>query len=68
MIKEIIIFAINIIGSIVYLEFIELNFCNLNFYTKRNIKERSVSDSEIYLGNDTINSDESSEKKFGLKH
>ena len=53
-----------ILGSLVYLEFIELNFCNLNFYTKRNIKERSVSDSEIYLGNDTINSDESSEKNL----
>ena len=26
-------------GSIVYLEFIELNFCNLNFYTKRNISD-----------------------------
>jgi len=42
-------------GSIVYLEFIELNFCNLNFYTKRNIKERSKRDIRISLGNMSVN-------------
>ena len=41
-----------IIGSLVYLEFIELNFCNLNFYTKRNIKERSAKDNTFYNIND----------------
>ena len=34
-----------ILGSIVYLEFIELNFCGLNFYTKRNIEKRANTDS-----------------------
>ena len=61
---NILILIFYIIGSIVYLEFIELNFCNLNFYTKRNIIGRSVSESEINLGNDAINSDESSEKNL----
>ena len=31
-----------LIGSIVYLEFIELNFCGLNFYTKRKIQESLI--------------------------
>ena len=59
-ILNILILIFYIFGSIVYLEFIELNFCGLNFYTKRNIKERSISESEIFLGNNTINSEESS--------
>ena len=46
-----------ILGSLVYLEFIELNFCNLNFYTKRNIKERSKKDTRISLGEVSINSE-----------
>ena len=46
-----------ILGSLVYLEFIELNFCNLNFYTKRNIKERSNKDTRISLGEVSINSE-----------
>ena len=41
----------------VYLEFIELNFCNLNFYTKRNIKERSTTETRISLGNTSANSE-----------
>ena len=36
-------------GATVYLEFIELNFCNLYFYTKRNIQGRSNIDSMISL-------------------
>ena len=44
-----------ILGSIVYLEFIELNFCNLNFYTRRNIKGRS--DKEFKISIDDINVD-----------
>ena len=46
-----------ILGSLVYLEFIELNCCNLNFYTKRNIKERSNKDTRISLGEVSINSE-----------
>ena len=46
-----------ILGSIVYLEFIELNFCDLNFYTKRNIKERAHTDTRISLGEISINSE-----------
>ena len=38
------IFIFYILGSIVYLEFIELNFCNFNFYTRRNIRERAIED------------------------
>ena len=44
-----------LLGSIVYLEFIELNFCDLNLHTKRNIKERSNADIIISLGR--VNSD-----------
>ena len=40
-ILDILISVFYIIGAIIYLEFIELNFCNLNFYTRRNIKERA---------------------------
>ena len=36
-----------LIGSIVYLEFIELNFCKLNFYLRRNIKDRADSDFKL---------------------
>ena len=37
------------LGSIIYLEFIELNFCNLNFYTKRQIKKRSTKEDCLSL-------------------
>ena len=47
-------------GATVYLEFIELNFCNLNFYTKKNIKKRSNTD--ILISLDSIS--ESSENSF----
>ena len=32
----------SIIGLSIYLELIELNFCNLNEYTKRNISKRGI--------------------------
>ena len=48
-----------ILGSIIYLEFIELKFCNLNFYTRRNIKERSNIDRNLSLGDIDVNSDSS---------
>ena len=56
-ILDILILVFYIFGSIVYLEFIELNFCNLNFYTKRNIKERSKNDTLISLDDISINSE-----------
>ena len=49
MILEIFIFLFYIIGSMVYLEFIELNFCDLNKYTKRNIKIRADTETQIIL-------------------
>ena len=36
--------AFAIIGAIIYLELIELNFCNLNFNLKKNIEERAAND------------------------
>ena len=39
-----------IVGAVVYLEFIELNCCDLNFYTRRKIKERA--DTEILISLD----------------
>ena len=48
-IVDILISFFYILGSIVYLEFIELNFCKLYFYTKRSIQERSRIDSMISL-------------------
>ena len=56
MIFEIFIFLFYIIGSMVYLEFIELNFCDLNKYTKRNIKIRA--DTEIQTILEDIGSDD----------
>ena len=50
-----------LIGAIIYLEIIELNFCKLNFYTKRNIKARSTVDLSIALAD--VSSD-NSERSF----
>ena len=47
---NILILIFYLLGSIVYLEFIELNFCGLNYYTKRNIEKRANSDIIISLG------------------
>ena len=63
---DFIIYDFYIIGSIIYLEFIELNCCGLNFYTKRNIKRRSNTDSlgSIYsIDDDSINSESSPKVK-----
>ena len=46
-----------IFGSIVYLEFIELNFCNLNFYTRRKIRTRAKIDINIMLDDISANSE-----------
>ena len=64
-ILTILILIFYLLGSIVYLEFIELNFCELNFYTKRNVKERSKTESEIFITNNSINTDESSKENDG---
>ena len=49
-----------LLGSIVYLEFIELNFCKFNYYTKRNIKQRAIRESRFSL--ESIMSDIEEEK------
>ena len=46
-------------GSIVYLEFIELNFWDLNYNVKRKIKERSHIESVTEMDNISVNSDTS---------
>ena len=48
-------------GSSVYLEFIELNFCNLNFNTRRKIRERAYGELGISLGDTSVNSESISE-------
>ena len=52
-----------ILGSLVYLEFIELNFFGLNFYLKRKIKERSNSESMIHLNTIDDNAEMDNEEK-----
>ena len=62
---DFIIYDCYIIGSIIYLEFIELNCCGLNFYTKRNIKRRANNDSlgSIYsIADDSVNSESTSKE------
>ena len=46
---DIVVLIFYVLGSMVYLEFIELNFCDLNKYTKRSIKKRADDDIEILL-------------------
>ena len=46
---DILILLFYVLGSVIYLEFIELNFCKLNFYTKRQIKKRSSEEGIIFL-------------------
>ena len=49
---DIVLSVFYLLGSIIYLEFIELNFCGLNFYTKRNIKRRA--NTEFYYSIENI--------------
>ena len=49
---DIVLLVFYLLGSIIYLEFIELNFCGLNFYTKRNIKRRA--NTEFYYSIENI--------------
>lgn len=48
----------SILGAAVYLELIELNFFNLNYYLKKNIRSRSFDDSLTYSIYDEIEEDE----------
>ena len=41
----------SVLGNIIYLELVELNFCELNFNLKKNILNRSKEDSSIELNN-----------------
>ena len=40
---------ISLLGLTIYLEIIELNFCNLNYDTRKSISKRSISDSLLDL-------------------
>ena len=60
-ILNIILLFFYLFGSSVYLEFIELNFCNLNFNTRRKIRERAYGDLGISLGDTSVNSESISE-------
>ena len=42
----------SVLGNLIYLELIELNFCRLNYNLKKNILKRSKEDSVIELNND----------------
>ena len=41
----------NFLGTLIYLELIELNFCGLNYNLRKNILKRSSDDSKIELDN-----------------
>ena len=49
-----------IIGILVYIEFIELNFCDLNYNLRRKITERSDNEIKSSIQDYDINSDISS--------
>ena len=42
----------SVLGNLIYLELIELNFCRLNYNLKKNILKRSKEDSVIEMNND----------------
>ena len=56
---------ITIFGFLIYLEIIELEFCKLNYYTRKNIEKRRVE--EIMIKDDLYNmvneEDEQNERK-----
>ena len=43
-----------IFGLLIYLEIIELDFCNLNYNIKKRIAERGFEDCELKSNNETI--------------
>jgi len=47
-------YIISLIGFMIYLEIIELNFCNLNYNLRKYINARSLKDSEIIMNDDSL--------------
>jgi len=51
---NIIAYIISLIGFMIYLEIIELNFCKLNYNLRKHINARSLKDSEIIMNDDRL--------------
>jgi len=51
---NIIAYIISLIGFMIYLEIIELNFCKLNYNLRKYINARSLKDSEIIMNDDSL--------------
>jgi len=51
---NIIAYIISLIGFMIYLEIIELNFCKLNYNLRKYINSRSLKDSEIIMNDDSL--------------
>jgi len=51
-------YIFSLIGFMIYLEIIELNFCKLNHNLRKYIKERSAKDMNVNIIRDSINSDD----------
>ena len=64
-IMDILLLIFFIFGSMIYLEFIELNFCDLNYYTKRKIRERSKGETVILLDDISLNSESTHRESIG---
>ena len=60
-------FICSFIGFVIYLEIIELNFCNLNYNLRKKIKERSIIDTYEDDMSESIISDENSERSKSIK-
>ena len=60
-------FICSFIGFAIYLEIIELNFCNLNYNLRKKIKERSIIDTYEDDMTESIISDENSERSKSIK-
>ena len=53
----------SLIGFVIYLEFLELNFCKLNYNLRRNIINRAIKDiDKIFLNEEKILLDEEESK------
>ena len=50
-------------GLLIYLEIIELDFCNLNYNLKKTIMGRSIQDYELENDNDNDNDNEEDDLK-----
>ena len=56
----------SIIGAFIYLEFIELNFCKLNYYLKKNIINRSLLEEKLCTDFSTMNNDNDNDNNKDL--